>query len=84
MYLQFDDQRSWRIYCGNGHNPAEESNSGQYRSGEIYIGACEVKGAVLYLKEVFDEPNLDSISENSPGWDLGRPHFKRLFPQTCP
>jgi hypothetical protein len=72
--VQFDDQSSWRIYCGNRHDPAEESNSGQYRSGEIYAGACEVKDIVLYLEEVFDKPNLSSISENSPGW-IGRKSY---------
>lgn len=82
--MQFDDQSSWRIYCSNGHNPAEESNNGQYRSGEIYAGACEVIGVILYLEKVFHEPNLNLISESSPGCDWEKSYFEHPFSQSCP
>ena len=82
--MQFDDQSSWRIYCSNGNNPAEESNNGQYRSGEIYAGACEVKNVILYLEEVFDEPNLSLISRRIAGDDLEGSHFEHPFSQSCP
>lgn len=43
-----------------------------------------MKSVVLYLKEVFHEPNLSSISKNSPGCAWERSYFKHPFSQSCP